>query len=136
MNTGTTSRYVGWLLRVNRKFGPDEALRSGRTFARAFSSKGGRPLAPSQITRWETGDPPPSREAIRRYEQLLGLARGSLVSVAETMMRYADNGASLRMSQEGDRTDLTANGRWKARSTRSSARSANCTSSTRSPSGW
>ncbi len=102
VNTGDTSRYIGWLLRVNRKFGPDDALRSGRTFARAFSTRGSPPLAPSQITRWETGDLRPSREAIGRYEQLLGLASESLVSVAQTMMHYAANRASLRGCRETD----------------------------------
>ncbi|MBB5874165.1 hypothetical protein F4553_007599 [Allocatelliglobosispora scoriae] len=102
MSLATATRRIGWLLRTSRRFGADEALRSGRTFARAFSALGSRPLAPSQITRWETGQLPLGREAIRRYEQLLHLTPESLVSVADTTMRYAADGASLRSSHETD----------------------------------
>ncbi|BCJ73651.1 hypothetical protein CS0771_31950 [Catellatospora sp. IY07-71] len=102
MSTATATRHIGWLLRVNRKHGPDEALHSGRTFARAFTPRAGQPLAPSQVTRWETGELLPTRDAIRRYEQLLGLAPGSLVAVADAMMHSAADGASLRTSHDSD----------------------------------
>jgi len=102
MSVSTATRNIGWLLRVNRRLSPDEALRSGRTFARAFSTGGSQPLAPSQITRWETGELLPTRETVRRYEWLLGLAPESLVSVADAMMHSAAGGASLRVSHDSD----------------------------------
>jgi len=102
MSVATATRQLGWLLRVSRRFSPDEAMHSGRTFARAFATGASQTLAPSQITRWETGELLPTRETIRRYEQLLGLVPESLVAVADTMMRYGADGASLRASQEAD----------------------------------
>jgi hypothetical protein len=98
----TATRHIGWLLRVNRRFGPDEELHSGRTFARAFSTSASPSLAPSQVTRWETGELLPTRDAIRRYERMLGLAPESLVAVAEAMMHSAADGASLRTSHDAD----------------------------------
>lgn len=83
-------RYVGWLLRVNRRFGHDSALRSGREFAGAFRSDASRPLAPSQITRWENGELAVSRATIRRYEHLLGLRAESLVTLADAVTRNED----------------------------------------------
>lgn len=77
-------------------------MHSGRTFARAFATGTSQTLAPSQITRWETGELLPTRETIRRYERLLGLVPESLVAVADAMMRYGADGASLRASQEAD----------------------------------
>jgi hypothetical protein len=79
----TGASYVGWLLRANRTQSPDASLRSGRTFAAAF-----RPgLAPSHITRWETGGLLASRATVRRYEQLLGLPAESLVTVRDALYR-------------------------------------------------
>ncbi|WP_157546848.1 hypothetical protein [Hamadaea tsunoensis] len=100
MSMATATRHVGWLLRVNRMHGPDEALHSGRTFARAFPTRTSVSLAPSQITRWETGELLPARGAVRRYEGLLGLAPESLVAVADAMMHSAADGASLRTRQD------------------------------------
>lgn len=79
----TGAHYVGWLLRANRTHGPDASLRSGRAFAAAF-----RPgLAPSHITRWETGGLLAGRATVRRYEQLLGLPAESLVTVRDALYR-------------------------------------------------
>lgn len=75
--------YVGWLLRANRTLGPETPLRSGRAFAAAF-----RPgLAPSHVTRWETGGLLAGRATVRRYEQLLGLPAESLVTVRDALYR-------------------------------------------------
>lgn len=81
--------YVGWLLRVNRRFGPDPALRNGRLFASAFATDGDerRRLAPSHISRWESGSLLVSRATVRRYEHLLGLAPESLVTVRDAIYR-------------------------------------------------
>jgi hypothetical protein len=96
VSVASATRHIGWLLQVNRRLGPEEALRTGRTFARAFPTDAGRPLAPSQITRWESGELPPTRATIRRYEHLLSLAPGTLVAVADAAMRTAADGAALR----------------------------------------
>jgi hypothetical protein len=90
MSAVSTGRYLGWLLRVNRRFGQEDALRSGRSFARAFHGvNGARALAPSQVTRWESGQLTPGRAVIRRYEQMLGVAPESLVTAADSVMRSA-----------------------------------------------
>jgi hypothetical protein len=79
----TGADYVGWLLRANRTLGPADDLRSGRAFAEAL-----RPgLAPSQITRWETGAITAGRATVRRYEELLGLEPESLVTVRDALYR-------------------------------------------------
>jgi transcriptional regulator with XRE-family HTH domain len=80
--------YVGWLLRVNRRFGPDPALRNGRSFASAFATGADRGrVAPSQISRWEHGSLLVSRATVRRYEHLLGLTPDSLVTVRDSLYR-------------------------------------------------
>lgn len=90
----TGSDYVGWLLRANRTLGPDRPLRSGRTFAAAF-----RPgLAPSHITRWETGGLLAGRATVRRYEQLLGLPAESLVTVRDALYRTLPAGRRPSLS--------------------------------------
>ncbi|HZM76504.1 MAG TPA: hypothetical protein VFC19_12300 [Candidatus Limnocylindrales bacterium] len=105
MSVVSAARYIGWLLHVNRRYGPDEALRSGRTFAKAFRGDQQPPLAPSQVTRWENGQLIPDRDTIRRYEQLLGLASESLITVAEAIVRSAGNGAVLRDRHRPDTDD-------------------------------
>jgi hypothetical protein len=87
--------YVGWLLRVNRRFGPDADLRNGRLFASAFGTdaRPGRRLAPSHITRWESGSLLVSRATVRRYEQLLGLPPESLVTVRDAIYRALPPGS-------------------------------------------
>src|SRR5664279_2040075 len=78
--------YVGWLLRSNRRFGPDAGLRNGRSFAAAFSADAGTGrTAPSHITRWENGSLLVSRATVRRYERLLGLTPESLVTVRDAI---------------------------------------------------
>lgn len=86
----TAQRYAGWLLRSNRRFGEDRALRTGRGFAAAFRSDGSSPLAPSHVTRWECGDLAPSTSTILRYEQLLGLPPRYLVVSIDTLLRAED----------------------------------------------
>ena len=81
------TRYVGWLLRVNRLFGTDKALRSGREFARVFRHDGETPLAPSHVTRWENGQLVTGHGILRRYEHLLGIAPELLVSLNDAMAR-------------------------------------------------
>lgn len=80
---------ISWLLRVNRRLAPDPALRAGKTFAAAFRADGARPLAASQVTRWEDGTVVPRRETIRRYEDLLGLPSHSLTALKDAVDRIA-----------------------------------------------
>ncbi len=83
----TGADQVGWLLRANRTLGPAGDLRSGRAFAAAFRTDGQPALAPSQITRWETGALTAGRATVRRYERLLGLEPESLVTVRDALYR-------------------------------------------------
>ena len=87
MAAAGAAHYVGWLLRANRRLGEDEALRSGREFARAFRTDTTKPLAPSHVTRWENGTLVVTRTAVRRYEQLLGLDADSLMTLIDAVRR-------------------------------------------------
>jgi hypothetical protein len=104
MPTAVAARRLGWLLRTNRRLGPNPALRSGRTFARAFRTD--PPLAPSHITRWECGDLAPSAQTIRRYEQLLGLSGGTLSAVAATIQRFEGSPVREPVSAEETKAQL------------------------------
>ncbi|MEV7230020.1 hypothetical protein AB0M79_23845 [Polymorphospora sp. NPDC051019] len=89
MSPSVAARQVGWLLRVNRRLGPDPGLRVGRNFAAAFrAEEPTRELAPSHVTRWESGQLAASRTVVARYERLLGLPADSLVVVTDLIMRY------------------------------------------------
>lgn len=105
------AKYVGWLLRVNRKLGDDEALRTGRQFARAFRTDTTRPLAPSHVTRWENGDLAVTRTTVRRYEHLLGLETDSLTTLIDAVFRVegvampADTDSRADPDSDRDRLD-------------------------------
>ncbi|MEV4400719.1 hypothetical protein AB0J66_00860 [Actinoplanes sp. NPDC049598] len=91
--TLTGADYVGWLLRANRRFGPAGELRSGRVFAEAYRTDGRPRLAPSHVTRWESGGLPAGRDVVRRYERLLGLEPESLVAVRDALYRALPDGS-------------------------------------------
>jgi hypothetical protein len=77
-------------LRVNRVLGPDRALAIMSNFAAAFHGgcfSGG--VSDSTVSRWETGAVRVPLAAVRRYEELLRLPPGQLVTVADTINRYA-----------------------------------------------
>ena len=81
---------VGWMLRVNRLYGPDDAWTRISAFARAF--KGGsyrRTASPSAISRWETADLPVTEGIVRRYEELLEQPADLLAATAHTVLRYS-----------------------------------------------
>ncbi|MEV6005984.1 XRE family transcriptional regulator [Streptomyces sp. NPDC051976] len=85
--TGIRAR-IGWLLRVNRLYGPQEQWTRAGTFAAAFG--GGshpQPVSTSKISRWENGLVPVPRTAVSRYEELLALEPGSLLSTVDVTIR-------------------------------------------------
>jgi hypothetical protein len=85
---------IGWLLRVNRLYGRDETASVQADFARRLAGTAyGRGVDGSAITRWEKGGRPVSRQAIRGYEQILGLPGHSLVAVADAAWSLAGESA-------------------------------------------
>jgi hypothetical protein len=80
---------IAWLLRVSRLYGTATDLTRGGAFAAAFPG-GCHPgsVSESKISRWENGRTPVPRPAIQRYEQLLGLPPGMLVSTADLITRH------------------------------------------------
>lgn len=80
---------VGWLLRVNRLYGAEERWTRAATFAAAFAG-GAHPgaVSTSKISRWENGLVAVPRQAVRRYEELLTLETGSLLSTVDVITRY------------------------------------------------
>ena len=87
---GGVRERAAWLLRVNRLHAGDgDWVRAGR-FAAAFP--GGcwsGSISESTISRWETGSVRVPHAGVARYEQLLELPPGTLVSVLDTVNRYA-----------------------------------------------
>ena len=89
MPEAPTAERIGWLLRVNRRFAGDPALRTGKAFAAAFRPRDRPALAESQVTRWESGTTAARRPTIRRYEQLLELPPDSLTTLKDALDRAA-----------------------------------------------
>lgn len=88
---------AAWLLRVNRLYGHTEQWLAAGRFADRF--RGGCWAADTtvyRISRWETGAVPAPQLAVRRYEELLGLAPGALVAVTDTIYRYSAPGITAR----------------------------------------
>jgi len=109
----TSDDRIAWLLRINRLFGPDDGLAVGATFARAFKAADGGPVAASQISRWELGHQRAGYHVLRQYEELLGLKRNHLVTIADTVYREDRAGPArspmirtVDLSDARDRLDL------------------------------
>jgi transcriptional regulator with XRE-family HTH domain len=83
---------IGWLLRANRKYGPNRRYAKAATFAREFRWAGEVGVAASQVSRWESGQTPPRYEIVRGYEDTLGLPAGSLVAIADGLYRHVSFG--------------------------------------------
>lgn len=83
---------VGWLLRVNRLYGPTERWLRLADFAQAFQG-GSWPQRTSvyQISRWETAVVRVPYLAICRYEELLDLSSHRLVALIDTIYRHAES---------------------------------------------
>lgn len=80
---------IGWLLRVNRIFGPDGDFARASVFATAF--RGGcwpGTANESKVSRWETAALRVPDQAIRRYEELLVLRPGLLAATADNIHAY------------------------------------------------
>jgi hypothetical protein len=77
------------MLRVNRLFGGSERLARASLFAAAFSG-GCWPgtASESKVSRWETASVRVPHQAMRRYEELLGLCPGLLTATADNMYAY------------------------------------------------
>lgn len=82
-------RRLGWLLRVNRLFGAGSRYARLRIFAKEFAAGASvKAVTVGTFSRWETGVSSAPYGAVRRYEQVLGLADFSLVSVVDTISRH------------------------------------------------
>jgi hypothetical protein len=80
---------VAWLLRSLRRCATDPEVLVARRFAAAFPhSERSRGVAPSQVTRWESGRTRVGYAVLRGYERALGLQRRSLVAVVDSCMRH------------------------------------------------
>lgn len=80
---------IAWLLRVNRIFGPDDDFVRASVFARAFPGGCWPGTAnESKISRWETAALRVPHQAVRRYEELLGLRPGRIAAAADNVHAY------------------------------------------------
>lgn len=91
MSRRRTRRRQAWLLRANRILGQEDEFRSARNFARAFRPDGFRALAPSQITRWESGESGADSSILSRYEALLQVPGQMLTVSYEAACRFLND---------------------------------------------
>ena len=108
LHPGVRHLLVAWLVRTTRQYG-GHGLGQVQELAAVFSG-GCWPdsVHPSKISRWETGKAQIPYLAVRRYEDLLGIATHGLVSVIDTLNRYfaveaVSRPALARPSQEWTR---------------------------------
>ncbi|WP_460531564.1 hypothetical protein [Flindersiella endophytica] len=93
---------------MNRLLSEDEELRRLEPFAAAFlGGSWHRQISASTISRWENARTRAPMLAIRRYEELLGLAPNQLTSVIDSIYRYWDSGSDGRLVL-GRQADLTS----------------------------
>ncbi|NES28109.1 XRE family transcriptional regulator [Micromonospora terminaliae] len=81
---------IGWLLRVNRLYGPEERWQRELDFAADF--QGGcwaERTSIHRISRWETAAVRVPYLAVRRYEELLQLPAHRLVVLIDSIYRYS-----------------------------------------------
>ncbi|MGZ4630426.1 hypothetical protein [Oryzihumus sp.] len=79
---------VAWLLRTARRFARDEALRDQVVFARGAADA--PPVDPAVVARWESGQVAPSYALVERYETVLGLPQGQLLTAVDTLARQEE----------------------------------------------
>jgi hypothetical protein len=90
------------MLRVNRVFGSSERLARASSFATAFSG-GCWPdtASESKVSRWETAAVRVPYQAMRRYEELLGLFPGLLTATAGNIRAYYSARRGSRNAEAG-----------------------------------
>ncbi len=99
---GDPQRRIAWLLRTNRLYGPAEAWVRAGAFVRDFPGGSWTSHASEfQVSRWETAAGRAPYQAIRRYEELLGLRRGALVAAADNAYRSVSGTAGIRLLERG-----------------------------------
>jgi len=88
--------------------GSDKQLREGREFARVFRRDGEKPLAASQVSRWESGLLTVGHATLRRYEHLLGIAPEQLVTLSDALVRLEGSSPvkSFQVRPNGTHDDL------------------------------
>lgn len=85
------------MLRVNRLFGRSDRLARASVFAAAFAGGCWPGTAnESKVSRWETAALRVPHQAIRRYEELLGLQPGLLTATTHNIHAYYCTQASCR----------------------------------------
>ncbi|MEV5721607.1 hypothetical protein AB0L41_47805 [Amycolatopsis mediterranei] len=84
---------VGWLLRVNRTFSTHSRHRSLNGFAQDFAPD--QRIAPSTLSRWETGKVTIPHWVPACYEATLGLPSMLLSAAADTSYRYHTQPSAL-----------------------------------------
>jgi hypothetical protein len=67
-------------------------------------------LAPSHITRWETGELTVSYAVVRRSEQMLGAAAESFVAICDAVLRFTAPGPGVVVLGRGDESGVGADG--------------------------
>src|SRR4051794_35015457 len=73
----TLAQDVGWLLANARQYSGVDGVATAAGFARAGAFE---PVHRSAVVRWEHGQVPITHDIVRRYETVLGLPSGRLLS--------------------------------------------------------
>jgi hypothetical protein len=102
---------IAWLLRVNRRYGDHVDERRLAKFASLLSAYGCRASA-GQVSRWESGQVAVPYRVVIGYEQVLGLAQKTLVSIIDALQRHATRRlAPSRFDRRVDAGDRTVRAR-------------------------
>lgn len=83
----TLAQDIGWLLGNARQHSGLDHARTAAGFARAA---GAEPVHRSAVVRWEHGQVPVTYEIVRRYETVLGLPYGQLLTPVEYLAQLDD----------------------------------------------
>src|SRR6478735_7449829 len=83
----TIAQDVGWLLANARQHSAVDGVQTAAGFARAG---GFEPVHRSAVVRWEHGQVPVTHNIVRRYETVLGLPYGQLLSAVEYLAQLDD----------------------------------------------
>jgi hypothetical protein len=83
----TLAQDVGWLLGNARRHSGVDGVDTAAGFARAGDVP---PVHRSAVVRWEHGQVPVTHQVVRRYEAVLGLPYGQLLSAIEYLAQLGD----------------------------------------------